>query len=111
MRGVLLAFLCCLSRELKICPMGRSAEFILANKEELTTFFLLYMQLFLVTRGDVQGSMTPFSSWAVCRIVFLGYSQTADKDARGPLGEVESLHPALGLSRHKFCCSQTHLDS
>lgn len=42
MRGVRLAFLCCLSREVKICLMGRSAEFILANKEELTTFFFIH---------------------------------------------------------------------
>jgi len=41
----------------------------------------------MVARGGVQGSVTPFPSWGVCRIVFLGYSQTADKDARGALGE------------------------
>lgn len=36
-------------------------------------------------------------SWGVCRIVFLGYSQMSDKDARGALGEAWVLACCLGL--------------
>lgn len=91
---VLLAHPHCLSRELKICPMGGSADVILANKDIPTTsFFYMYI----------------FGNQRRCAGQHDTTSQLRSLQNNSPSIFIDSSQGCL--SRHKFWCSQTRLDS